>query len=134
MKGVRPARLLLPSTGHAAPSVDRRREPRPTAAASVSAAAPQVTSPLAHELDAAGTAVFEALRRHRLEVARREGIAPFIVASDRTLRDVARLRPRTLDELQLAYGIGQQKALRYGDGLLQVVASALGVTGEPRTS
>ena len=57
-------------------------------------------------------------------MARDEGIAPFIVASDRTLRDIARLRPRTLDELDLAYGIGQQKAERYGRGFLEVVAGA----------
>jgi ATP-dependent DNA helicase RecQ len=59
-------------------------------------------------------------------VARGEGIAPFIVASDRTLRDVASLRPRSLDELQQAHGIGRHKAERYGTGFLKVVASMAG--------
>ena len=114
MKGERPARLLLPSSGRATSARNGAVSARPTTAVArrprhpAAALAPR--APVAHELDAAGTALFEALRRHRLEVARREGIAPFIVASDRTLRDIARLRPRTLDELQLAYGIGQQKA------------------------
>jgi len=40
------------------------------------------------------------LRRLRLELAREDGVPPFVVASDRTLRDVAVLRPRTLDALQ----------------------------------
>ncbi|MGH7384846.1 MAG: HRDC domain-containing protein, partial [Candidatus Rokuibacteriota bacterium] len=74
------------------------------------------------ELDTAALALFEALRRHRLAVARAEGLAPFIVASDRTLRDIATLRPRTHAELQLAHGVGPHKAERYGAGLLRVVA------------
>ena len=74
------------------------------------------------ELDTAAQALFEALRRHRLAVARAEGLAPFIVASDRTLRDIAMLRPRTRAELEMAHGVGPHKAERYGPGLLRVVA------------
>jgi len=74
------------------------------------------------ELDGAAAALFEALRRHRLTVARAEGVAPFIVASDRTLRDIAALRPRDLAELERAHGVGPYKAARYGAGLLEVVA------------
>jgi ATP-dependent DNA helicase RecQ len=115
MKGQRPARLLLPPLAWraAAPAAGRPREPsrhRPAAEAT--------------ELDVAAQGLFEALRRHRLTVARVEGVAPFIVASDRTLREIAMLRPRTLDELQLAHGVGRHKAERYGAGLLQVVAAA----------
>jgi ATP-dependent DNA helicase RecQ len=115
MKGQRPARLLLPPL--------TRRAPAPAAAR---AADPGRRRPGAEaaELDAAAQGLFEALRRHRLTVARAEGVAPFIVASDRTLREIAMLRPRTLDDLQLAHGVGRHKAERYGAGLLQVVASA----------
>jgi ATP-dependent DNA helicase RecQ len=114
MKGARPVRLLLPPTGRradAAPAAARRPEPgrrRPAREAA--------------ELDAAAQGLFEALRRHRLAVARAEGLAPFIVASDRTLRDIAMLRPRNLTELELAHGVGPHKAERYGAGLLRVVA------------
>jgi ATP-dependent DNA helicase RecQ len=55
-------------------------------------------------------------------VARAEGLAPFIVASDRTLRDIATLKPRTPAELEMAHGVGPHKALRYGPGFLRVVA------------
>ena len=48
-------------------------------------------------------------------------MAPFVIASDRTLRDIARLRPRTLDDLALAHGIGARKVERYGEGLLRVI-------------
>src|SRR5712692_7189476 len=60
----------------------------------------------------------------RVAAAREEGMAPFMVASDRTLRDIARLRPRTLDELAMAYGIGRHKADRYGLAVLRVVTEA----------
>jgi ATP-dependent DNA helicase RecQ len=122
MKAERPARLLLP------PSRAGRRGARAGEGGRVSAPGPfaareTATAPSA-EPDLAASALFEALRRHRLEVARGEGIAPFIVASDRTLRDIAMLRPRNLGELQLAYGVGRQKAERYGRGFLRVVAGA----------
>ena len=119
MKGDRPARLLLPAaaTTPAAPG------PRPPRRAGPSRAAdPRVAD--REELDAAGQALFQALRAWRLTVAREASIAPFMVASDRTLRDIARLRPRTPEELGMAYGIGRQKAERYGLAVLRVVAEA----------
>ena len=50
---------------------------------------------------------------------------PYVVASDRTLRDIALLRPINSDELKMAHGIGPSKAERYGDGFLQVVRQAV---------
>jgi ATP-dependent DNA helicase RecQ len=73
-------------------------------------------------LDAEGRALFEALRHHRLALARSEGVPPYVVASDRTLREIALLRPRNLQELELAYGIGPAKLEKYGAGLLAVVS------------
>ncbi len=153
MKGERPARLLLP------PLVRRRDagmaggRPAPSrevgAAARRGGAEGQPGDPAGADRraevsghgerakagDAAAAALFDALRRHRLAVARKEGLAPFIVASDRTLRDIAALRPRDLDELLLAYGIGAHKAQRYGPGFLEVVAAEAGCAGEvDRTS
>jgi ATP-dependent DNA helicase RecQ len=110
MKGERPARLLLPAVT--------------TARAATASPRPARRAPDADELDADGQRLFEALRAWRLGVAREAGMAPFMVASDRTLRDIARLRPRTPDELALAYGIGRHKAERYGAAVLRVVAEA----------
>jgi ATP-dependent DNA helicase RecQ len=110
MAGRKPARIALPPTERAAP--------KPTG--TVPGGAERGARPRI-ELDAAGERLFAALRAHRLEVARAEGVAPFIVASDRTLRDVALLRPRTMDELALAHGIGPAKLERYGAGLLRVL-------------
>jgi ATP-dependent DNA helicase RecQ len=69
--------------------------------------------------------LFEALRGHRLALARAEGLPPYVIASDRTLRELAEIRPRTLDALRRAHGIGPHKVARYGAGLLAVVTRAL---------
>ena len=45
-----------------------------------------------------------------------------MIASDRSLRHVASLRPRTPEELQTAHGIGPAKARSYGAALLELVA------------
>ena len=105
MMSQQPARLLLPPT-----EMPERKASR----------APRTDNAVA-ELDAAAQALFERLRVHRLEVARVEQVPPYVVASDRTLREVALLRPKTLSELQQAHGIGPAKAERYGEGLLAVV-------------
>jgi ATP-dependent DNA helicase RecQ len=108
----RPARLLLPSTHRSGP----RARGRSSAAAVIPHASPDQPT-----FDARAQALFEALRRHRLELARAEGIPPYCIASDRTLRDIALLQPADCEELKLAHGIGPAKAEKYGAGLLAVV-------------
>jgi ATP-dependent DNA helicase RecQ len=70
------------------------------------------------------TALFDALRARRLELARAEGMPPYVVASDRTLRELAEIRPLSMGQLQGIYGIGPAKAAKYGEALLAVVKSA----------
>jgi ATP-dependent DNA helicase RecQ len=75
-------------------------------------------------LDGAGERVFEALRAWRLERARKDGLSPYIVAYDRSLRQVARERPSSLEALQTIQGFGPAKAIKYGPELLEVLAKA----------
>ena len=123
MRGERPARLLLPAEGRrkSAEPVAARHDTPPSERPARGAGQREPA-----ELDAAALDLFEALRRYRLTVARAEGVAPFIVASDRTLRDIAALRPRDLAELERAHGVGPYKAAKYGAGILQVVAKQAG--------
>jgi ATP-dependent DNA helicase RecQ len=116
MKGERPARLVLP----------REEGAPPLAGAARAAARPARARGAPERLPVEAEPVFEALRLLRLELAREEGIPAFMVASDRTLRDVALLRPRTIDELKLAHGIGPAKAEHYGRRILEAVATARG--------
>jgi len=117
MKAERPARLVLPPrAGPRRPSSSGEKR-RPHA------------EPVVGFLDERAAELFEQLRRHRLALARGEGVPPFVIASDRTLREIALARPHTLDELRNAHGIGEAKLKRYGKELLEVVArSSSGAT------
>jgi len=66
--------------------------------------------------------LFERLRIYRSEQAKRRGVPAYVVAGDRTLRDIARLQPKNLFQLQTCFGIGPSKAEEYGEELLAVVA------------
>lgn len=114
MWGKRDSRLLLPRDG---PVVRGKANSGRRSRASGSRA----SSPGEDALDAAATQLFEALREYRLDAAREASVPPYVVASDRTLRDLARRRPADLDELQQVHGIGPSKAERFGSGLLGVV-------------
>ncbi|MBW2392764.1 MAG: ATP-dependent DNA helicase RecQ [Deltaproteobacteria bacterium] len=116
MRAELPARLVLPAAGAPKPL---GRTPAGSATGRKAAAGRAAAVPDA--LDEAGEALFEALRHHRLEVARAAGIPPYVVASDRTLRDLALLHPRNREELLLAHGIGPAKADRFGKGLLEII-------------
>ena len=72
----------------------------------------------------ADEALFEALRARRLELARADGVPPYVVASDRTLRELAELRPASKAALEGVFGIGPAKAAKYGDDFLSVVRDA----------
>jgi ATP-dependent DNA helicase RecQ len=127
MRGERPARLRLPSVSVTSRP---RRPPASTLPGVPGPAAPRdpagaETRRARVDADPVARDLFEALRQHRLTLARDEGLPPYVIASDRTLREVAELRPRTLDELRLAHGIGPHKLERYGAGLLAVVARVL---------
>ena len=78
-------------------------------------------TPVAGEVPAT---LFEALRQKRLLLARARGIPPYIIFHDRTLQEIARARPRTLDELAGISGVGERKLAQYGEAFLEVVRTA----------
>jgi ATP-dependent DNA helicase RecQ len=84
------------------------------------------TADVEAELDDASLELFQALRAHRLSVARSESVPPFVVASDRTLRDMARAQPRDEATLLEVHGMGPVKAARYGAGFLAIVQTHRG--------
>ena len=48
---------------------------------------------------------------------------PYVVASDRTLREIAQIRPlpQQVDDLAVAHGIGPAKVDKYGADILRVL-------------
>jgi ATP-dependent DNA helicase RecQ len=73
------------------------------------------------ELSVDGAALFEALRAWRRDEAHEQHVPPYVIFSDKTLIDIARLRPRSRSELLLANGVGDSKVQRYGEAVLKVV-------------
>ncbi len=66
--------------------------------------------------------LFEALKRVRSTRAKERGVAPFVVAHDRTLAEIAAQRPRNLADLERIHGMGPSRVDAYGDSFLAVVA------------
>ncbi|TAJ31998.1 MAG: DNA helicase RecQ, partial [Nitrospirae bacterium] len=64
---------------------------------------------------------FERLRRLRAEIAAEEGLAPFVIFHDRTLRSIATVRPDSVQALEEIPGIGSVKIERYGRQVLKVI-------------
>ncbi|ANZ64369.1 ATP-dependent DNA helicase RecQ [Secundilactobacillus paracollinoides] len=65
--------------------------------------------------------LFEKLRVLRREFAEKQGVPPFVIFSDKTLRDMCAQMPQTLDDMLNVKGIGANKLEKYGDEFLAVV-------------
>jgi ATP-dependent DNA helicase RecQ len=66
-------------------------------------------------------ALFEELRTFRRVLAESRGVPSYVIMSDATLRELARLRPSTLANLRLVYGIGARKVDDFGDQLVRAI-------------
>lgn len=71
------------------------------------------------------TALFELLRQKRRELADKQGVPPFMVFSDRTLHDMAQVKPQTSRDFLEVNGVGQQKLARYGQLMMDVIGEYL---------
>ena len=90
------------------------REPRRSARVKPSR---EALSGRAHEL-------FERLRAWRVEAARRHGVPAYVILHDATLREIARMRPSSLDTLRGISGIGARKLEAYGEEIVGLVRGA----------
>ena len=68
--------------------------------------------------------LFEALRAWRRDEAARQHVPPYVIFHDRTLVEIARLRPGGLAALGAVSGVGEGKLARYGEAVLGVIAEA----------
>ena len=69
-------------------------------------------------------ALFQSLREWRANEARKLGMPPYIVATDKALRALAQRRPATVEELKGVPGFGPAKAAKYGSDVVSLVAGA----------
>lgn len=65
--------------------------------------------------------LFEQLRALRKKLADEEGVPPFVVFSDKTLRELATFQPQSLEEMLNISGFGQVKLQKYGPSFLEEV-------------
>ena len=65
--------------------------------------------------------LWQALKAKRLELAREQGVPPYVIFHDSTLLEILKRRPARLDELAQISGVGQAKLAKYGDAFLRVV-------------
>jgi ATP-dependent DNA helicase RecQ len=71
--------------------------------------------------EAGDTALFEALRRRRSELAKAQGVAAYVVFADKSLIDMARRKPATAAEMGAVHGVGEAKLRQYGEVFLDVI-------------
>lgn len=65
---------------------------------------------------------FQKLRELRLSIARENSLPPYMVFNDRTLRDMARLRPITDAQFLAVNGVGDSKLAKYGKRFMEAIA------------
>ncbi|MEP9377598.1 DNA helicase RecQ [Aquabacter sp. CN5-332] len=66
-------------------------------------------------------ALYQKLRALRLELARAQGVPPYVIFHDATLMEMARIRPRSLAAFGDISGVGEAKLERYGPQFLAAV-------------
>ncbi|MBI5918208.1 MAG: RecQ family ATP-dependent DNA helicase [Nitrosomonadales bacterium] len=72
--------------------------------------------------DAHEEPLWQALKAKRMELAREQGVPPYVIFHDSTLLELLNRRPQSFNEMAQISGIGQAKLVKYGDAFLQVLA------------
>ncbi len=97
----------------------RRSRTRPDLPRAAGALAPA-------DLDDDGRQLLDALRAWRTEKARAAGMPAYVICNDRTLVEIASVRPATPAQLLGVHGLGEVKVNRFGDELLALVGEQRG--------
>jgi len=70
--------------------------------------------------------LWESLRAHRKRLAEEQGIPPYTVFHDATLKHMIEIRPSTLEEMEAVSGVGERKLEKYGAGFLHILQAHAG--------
>lgn len=65
--------------------------------------------------------LWHALKAKRMELAREQGVPPYVIFHDSTLLEIMNQKPGSLTEMSRITGVGQAKLERYGDAFLEVL-------------
>jgi ATP-dependent DNA helicase RecQ len=80
--------------------------------------------PATGDLNSQDQALFEQLRTLRARLAREQNVPPYVIFADRSLHEMATLRPATPEEMLGVAGVGEVKMQRYSDAFLDAIRQA----------
>ncbi len=77
------------------------------------------------ELSKSEQAIFDRLRSWRMGSAREHGVPAYVVFQDATLREIAKVKPTSLDQLRGVTGVGEKKLVSYGEDIVGIINEML---------
>ena len=86
------------------------------------------------DLTPEGQELFEQLRRCRADLAVEKGVPPYIICSDKTLKDICVKCPVDSTAMESVYGMGAQKVESYGARFTQIITAFLNEHAEETTT
>jgi ATP-dependent DNA helicase RecQ len=76
---------------------------------------------LGQHIEAEDQGLWNALRSCRKRLAEEQGVPPYVIFHDATLREMLEFRPLTPEQLRSITGVGESKLKRFGEEFLAVI-------------
>jgi ATP-dependent DNA helicase RecQ len=77
------------------------------------------------DLSSTEQAIFEKLRWWRVETARKHNVPAYVIFHDATMREIAKRKPASLDDLRSVSGVGERKLETYGEEIVSLIGDML---------
>jgi len=77
------------------------------------------------DLSAQEQAIFEKLRWWRVETARKHNVPAYVIFHDASLREIAKAKPMSLEDLRGVSGVGEKKLQTYGEEIVALIAELI---------
>lgn len=111
------AQTLAQKQENAATNIEENLAPKTASKKAVSAPEEPIC------LSAKEEEIFAALREWRNELAARDGLPPYMIAHNDSLKAMAKFKPKSFEELVNIKGFGEKRAQKYGDELIELLAA-----------
>ena len=113
--------LTIPGKGHALQRGEEIFHYRPAAPRAATRKTREASG--APELDSGQSSLLAALKQFRLRLAKERRVPAYVIFSDRSLLDMAQLRPRNIAEFAVVHGVGAAKLKDFGEIFLGAIRS-----------